>query len=194
VNIGKYMLKVTYGLELIEWVFGTDRLCNLIERADLIITAGNGGEGCNASHMAGELMKGIGKLSICLTDSTHVLTAYSNDCSYEDALAEYYERIATGPIAKDAKILLMVYSGSGGSENIVRLIRRALELGGMLTIVAVTGYRNCAIDALCREVPSAISINFSIDPSYPYAMQVSEDLHMVLNHILFRMVMEDITG
>ena len=72
-----------------------------------VFMLGNGGSSANASHIVNDLVKSAVRPDrprfrvFCLTDNTPVLTAYSNDESYDVALAKQLEALAS-PISASA--------------------------------------------------------------------------------------------
>lgn len=90
----------------------------------IILTAGNGGSATTADHFAADLSLsrkrgGVTLSSICLNSHLGLNTALSNDFSYDDALSlqlENYINVAA---------LLIVFSASGNSKNILKLLQIA---------------------------------------------------------------------
>ena len=132
---------------------------------------GNGGSAANAMHMANDFLYGIGNGETngmkveALTANSSVLTCLANDEGYEDIFSI---QLKTKASAGD---LLLVLSGSGDSENIVR----ALQVGkniGMVTyaIVGLSGGR-CVGE-------SQNVIHFSNAD-----MQLAEDLQLIVGHM-----------
>ena len=142
------------------------------QRGGVVYTAGNGGSAATASHMANDLIKGCrvdgrsGVRAHCLCDSTAVLTCLANDFSYEDALA-----VAFGTLAKKGD-MLVVFSGSGNSENIVRCVSAAKDMD--IETVAFTGRDGGKLKDICD-----VSI---IAPSH--VMEIIEDIHMMQEHAM----------
>ncbi|MDD4772621.1 MAG: SIS domain-containing protein [Eubacteriales bacterium] len=142
------------------------------QRGGVVYTAGNGGSAATASHMANDLIKGCrvggrsGVRAHCLCDSTAVLTCLANDFSYEDALA-----IAFGTLAKKGD-MLVVFSGSGNSENIVRCVSAAGDMD--IETVAFTGRDGGRLKDMCD-----VSV---IAPSH--VMEIIEDIHMMQEHAM----------
>jgi glycosyltransferase involved in cell wall biosynthesis/phosphoheptose isomerase len=102
-----------------------------------VLVAGNGGSMAEAQHLAAEFVgrfrvadrPGLG--AIALGSEPAALTAWSNDASYEDALAREVEAFGRrGDV-------LVGLSTSGRSPNLVRAFSRARVLG--LSTVAVLG-------------------------------------------------------
>lgn len=106
---------------------------------EIIVTAGNGGSATLASHIAQAIAKpsyeaGGGRAVVCLTDHTPTLTAHANDGGWASALVE-----SARPYIESTECVLVLFSSSGSSENVVRLARLAAEWGRK--IVAFTGFK-----------------------------------------------------
>ena len=137
-----------------------------------VFTAGNGGSAATAGHMINDLMKGgrvegrEGFKAVCLNDSNAVVTCLANDFSYE----EVYE-IELRTIARRGDILI-VFSGSGNSPNIIRACRTAKEKG--MTVIGFGGRDGGKMKDICDIC--------LIAPTY--SMEQIEDLHMFYVHSL----------
>jgi D-sedoheptulose 7-phosphate isomerase len=116
---------------------------------------GNGGSAADAQHLAAEL---VGRFlrpraplsAIALTTDTSTLTGIGNDFSFEDVFAR---QVAAHAQAGD---VVIAFSTSGGSENVVRGLAAAREAGA--TAVLFTGRdggRARAEADLVVAVPSA---------------------------------------
>lgn len=150
-----------------------DLLLGALERGAQVFIMGNGGSHATASHFVADFNKGLsyGKARrfrfICLGDNTATLTAYANDVSYEDVFVEQLRNfVAPGD-------LVIGISGSGNSRNVIKAIEYANESGAVT--LGLTGYDG---GALKRTAQHGVHI--------PIAdMQVTEDLHMVLDHMAY---------
>ena len=170
--ISRYIDVLNNGLGVLT-TLDMDSILQMVGCSSMVVTAGNGGSSATASHMANDMTKMARIPTICLTDSVPLLTAYSNDYSYRDALARYYNDI---PLPRDTT--LIVYSGSGESENIVTLVWAALTSGhGVLAVTGYSGNTLASMDvtSMCFEVGD---------------IQVAEDLALVFSHILVRLLGE----
>lgn len=134
--------------------------------------AGNGGSMSTASHAANDFTKtldetGLNNIrAICLNDLVATHSAWSNDASYESAL----RNLAAG-IVQEGDIV-MVFTGSGNSKNVIELIEYAKSR--RVKTIAFTGFDGGAI---------ASKVDFHLN--VPVAdMQVTEDLHLSLVHLL----------
>lgn len=136
-----------------------------------IYLCGNGGSAGNAIHLANDFLYGVGIKNgmgmrvEALSANSAVLTCLANDIGYERIYAEQL-RVKANP-----GDVLIVFSGSGNSPNVVT----ALEMGnsiGMKTF-AVLGYSG----GKCKEIAHH-PIHFDIDD-----MQIAEDLQLVVGHM-----------
>lgn len=117
------------------------RLIELLEEARReerqIFTCGNGGSAATASHFANDLGKGAsyGRKErfrvIALTDNLAWLTALANDTDYSQIFVEQLKNFAR------PGDLLVAFSGSGNSENIIEAISWAND--HELLTVGLTG-------------------------------------------------------
>ena len=159
-----------------------DRAISLIKDAwngkRKIIVCGNGGSALTASHYINDWNK-ITYLSTgkpfrghCLSDNMGLMTAYSNDISYEDVYSEQLKNLM------DPGDLVIAVSGSGNSENVVRAIKYANESGGVT--LAICGYDGGKVKQLAQHSLWVQSFD----------MQICEDVHFVFGH----MVMKSLCG
>ena len=148
------------------------------EEGKTIFIMGNGGSASTASHYVCDFNKGIslGKDKmfkfICLNDNIPTMMAYANDLSYAD--------VFVGPLKnfmQEGDIVIGI-SGSGNSENVVRAIKYANENGGVS--VGITGYNGGKVKQM-----SKYNVHVPIDD-----MQITEDLHMVLDHCMMKILCE----
>ena len=137
----------------------------------IVYSAGNGGSAANAMHLTCDLVKS-GVRSVCLSGSTPLLTAMVNDEG-----AEYAFSGALKQLGKRAD-MLVAFSGSGTSPNIVECIEAAIQLG--VTPVLITGQMaphgglTCA-GIMVVEVPSD-------------DMQIIEDCHSAIIHVIKKLI------
>ena len=152
------------------------QVMNVLENARLkgkrIFICGNGGSASTASHLECDFNKGISydqdiKYDIeCLSDNVAMMMAIANDIGYEDIfLVPLKNKLKPGDI-------VIGLSGSGNSENVVRAFEYAGELGA--DTIAFTGYDGGKLKKLAKY-----NVHVSIDN-----MQIVEDLHLVLNHMM----------
>jgi D-sedoheptulose 7-phosphate isomerase len=101
-----------------------------------VLTCGNGGSAADAQHLAAELVCRVrhdrGALpAIALTTDTSALTAIANDYGYDRVFSRQVEALAR------PGDLLMAFSTSGNSKNVIEAARQAQATG--CSVVALTG-------------------------------------------------------
>ena len=145
-----------------------------------VFTLGNGASAALASHMACDLGKGtatdlgrghrvaaLPRLRIMsLNDNAALLTAYSNDISYDDVFTEQLKNLL-----QPGDVVVGI-SGSGGSTNVLRAMAYARGQGAHT--VGLTGLQPSAVQLkelcdLCIQVPL-------------HQIEQIEDLHVVVHH------------
>lgn len=105
-----------------------EEIISCFKRNGKVVIFGNGGSAADAQHIAAELM-GKFKLNRCalpaiaLTTNTSIITALSNDYSYDIIFAKQLEGLARkGDIA-------IGISTSGKAKNVILGIKKAKEMG-----------------------------------------------------------------
>ncbi len=131
-----------------------ETLMDALARGGKVLVFGNGGSAADSQHIAAELVSRFrrerGALpAIALTTDTSILTAIANDYHFEDVFARQVEALG-----RPGDVVLAI-STSGNSQNVLKAVRRAAELG--LKTIGFTGddggkLRQCA--DLCFRVPS----------------------------------------
>lgn len=151
-------------------------LCDAYERENQIFVFGNGGSGSTASHFACDINKGVCSGSrkrfkvICLNDNTPTMLAYANDNSYDDIFVEQLKNLLR------TDDLVIAFSGSGNSENVVKAIRYANENGARsLAFAGFDGGRVTKVAGTSILIPAN-------------DMQKVEDLHLVLVHMIMQVL------
>ena len=148
------------------------KLIETKQNGGTVFTSGNGGSSATASHMVNDLTKGCrvhgrnGFKSICLSDSSTLVTCLANDFSYEDAY-----KIILKTLGKKGDVLV-VYSGSGNSPNVVSAAKYAQEAG--ICVIGFLGRDGGKMKELCDL--------YIIVPTD--SMEKLEDAHMAYEHAL----------
>ncbi|HTV48215.1 MAG TPA: SIS domain-containing protein [Phycisphaerae bacterium] len=141
-----------------------------------LLTAGNGGSAAEALHLAEEL---VGRYSrpdrralpaICLAADATTITCIANDWDFSSVFFRQVEALA----APDD--ILVVFSTSGNSENLIRACIAMRRLGGKtIGILGRGGGRNLAQCDFSVVVPS------SRTAAIQEAQQVV--VHLILEHV-----------
>ena len=131
---------------------------------------GNGGSAGTPSHSAGDWSKELALRTISHTDNSPSLTAWANDTEFQNVfVGQLSTFIREGDI-------VVGFSGSGNSENVLRGIEFAKQRG--CSTVAVTGdYRGMGGGKLADIGDVSIVV-----PSN--SMERIEDVQLVINHIV----------
>ena len=139
-----------------------------------VFFCGNGGSAGNAVHLANDFLYGIAKShgkglnAVALPANTAVITCLANDLGYEHI---YSEQLAVQAQPGD---VLIAFSGSGNSPNIVAAIECAQRMG--VKTYAIVGYSGGRCKALAD-----VALHFPIDD-----MQISEDMQLIVGHMLMQ--------
>lgn len=143
-----------------------------------IFIIGNGGSASTASHVANDfglsVLKNSSKNSkkhykvISLTDNVSVLSAISNDSSYENI---FLDQLKVHFREGDK---LIVISASGNSPNLLRAVEWFKENNG--TIIGWLGFDGGKLSKMV-DLPIVIK-----SPKGEYAPV--EDCHLIINHII----------
>lgn len=151
------------------------------QSGNTVFVFGNGGSGATASHLQNDLNKGVSEYCaqkfnvICLNDNIPTVLAIANDIGYEEIF-----RFQLQGHVKKGDIVLAI-SGSGNSKNVINAVQYAKMNGAI--IIGMTGFDGGRLMKL-----SDINLHVPINN-----MQVTEDLHLVLNHIIMYILLQEHT-
>jgi D-sedoheptulose 7-phosphate isomerase len=142
-----------------------------IRQGGKILFCGNGGSAADAQHLAAELVGRFGRgrpplAAIALTTDSSVLTCLSNDYGFEEVFSKQVE--AHG---RKGDVLVGI-STSGTSENVLRAIRKARQMG--LLTIALSG----AAGGPLAEAAD-LTLNVPSDNS-----QRIQEAHIAVGHII----------
>ncbi|MBR0848980.1 SIS domain-containing protein [Bradyrhizobium diazoefficiens] len=139
-----------------------------------VFFCGNGGSGGNANHLANDFLYALSKtpgsgLRVhSLSSNPSVITCLANDEGYDQVFS-----LQLAVLARKGDVLI-TFSGSGNSPNILRALEQAKKVG--MTSYAVLGFSGGKAKALA-DVP----IHFAVDD-----MQIAEDAQMVIGHMIMQ--------
>lgn len=152
------------------------------ENGNTVFVFGNGGSSATASHYQNDFNKGVSEHTekkfkfLCLNDNISTVMAVANDIGFE----EIFRFQLMGHI-KPGDICLAI-SGSGNSKNIINAVEYAKRQGNK--IIGLTGYNGGKLMEL-----SDVSLHVPIN-----SMQITEDIHMVLDHLMMSVFYKDLCG
>jgi len=178
-NIITYFDRLKSTIDLIP-VEDLNNMMNLLLNARnedrLILIMGNGGSAATASHFVGDFNKGLSYNKtkrfkfICLNDNVPTMMAYSNDISYDDIFVETMKNFLN-----DSDLVIGI-SGSGNSRNVLKAFEYANKQNAIT--IALTGYDGGELKKIAKH-----NVHIPIND-----MQISEDLHMVLDHCMMKIL------
>lgn len=149
-----------------------DQIIHTANSKGRIYVCGNGGSASTASHFAVDMMKGVNASRknfidvTCLNDNIPILTAYSNDVSFDVVFSDQLtDRV------KD-KDMLIVISGSGNSTNIINAVKTAISAES--NIFGLLGFDGGKVGRLIMNKVIVNSNN----------MQIIEDIHLIIVHMV----------
>ena len=165
-----------------------EKIVKIIHQAYLkrkhIFIMGNGGSATTASHFACDLGKGtlsprdnqkIKRFKVTsLTDNVAMMTAWSNDFSYDHVFSEQLKNLIS---RGDVVIGLSV---SGNSPNVLNAIELAKR--HKATTIGLTGFDGGKL-AQISDLAIVVKIN---------KYDVAEDVHLILTHMITRYFLEKI--
>lgn len=147
-------------------------LANCADKGRQVFLCGNGGSGGNAVHLANDFLyawskrAGQGIRVHALPANPAILTCLGNDEGYDEVFS-----VQLSVQAKKDDVLIC-FSGSGNSPNILRALEEAKRLG--MKSYAVLGFSGGKAKALA-DVP----IHFETDD-----MQHCEDAQLIIGHMI----------
>lgn len=149
-----------------------DTLLNASYAGRTVFICGNGGSAATATHFACDLAKrptvpGQPRFRVvALTDNISLMTAISNDISYE---AVFSEQLL--PLVREGDVVIGI-SGSGNSQNVLNAIEVARNAGAIT--VGFCGYDGGKLKGRV-DYPVHVPCN---------VMAMVEDVHLMLEHAI----------
>lgn len=150
-------------------------MAETLKQGGKIISCGNGGSLCDATHFAEEL---TGRYrhnrhplpAIAINDAAY-MTCVGNDFSFEDIYGRYVEGVGK------AGDTLLAISTSGNSENILRAVKAAHEKG--MKVVALTSEGENKLSGVADIAVCA--------PRSAFSDRIQE-IHIKVIHILIQLI------
>jgi D-sedoheptulose 7-phosphate isomerase len=166
-------------VEMLESII--DALVTAFKNKKTLYVVGNGGSAATASHIQADFQFFVRYFTdfrprvIALTDNVPLITAISNDISYDEIFVEQMKGVF------NEGDLLLAISASGNSPNVVKACEYAKELGGKT--IAFCGFSGGRL----KEVSDMPLYTPNKDKDYGPI----EDLHMILDHVLVNYLSKD---
>ena len=138
-----------------------------------LFICGNGGSAANAMHVANDFLftKLSNKKMInveALTSNNAIITCIANDVGYKYIFSKQLENKGS------TNDMLLIFSGSGNSENLIEAIKVAKRK--KMKIFAILGFDG----GLCKRLlKNYVHININ-------DMHISEDFQLIIGHIILK--------
>lgn len=144
-----------------------------------LLICGNGGSAADSQHMAAELAFRMGRErvalpAIALTTDTSLLTAISNDSSFDRVFARQIEALGR------AGDVLLLITTSGNSSNIVAAAQEARRVG--IAIIGLLGGDGGRVAAL---VDQALIVPHRVTPRV-------QEVHLVVEHLICQLIEDEL--
>jgi phosphoheptose isomerase len=161
----------------------SDAVLRAFNNGGKLLTCGNGGSAAEAAHLAEEFTGRFYRErkslpGICLSIDGTLLTCIGNDYGFDDIFSRQVQSLG---MPND---ILIVFSSSGNSENIVRALESAKERG------VITGAFLGKTGGKCKGLAEHEIIVQSVNPS---AMRIQE-CHQLMIHALCEHVEVSLLG
>ena len=170
---------------------GTDSLNKLVDSIfksasnpnSIVFTIGNGGSASTAEHFSADLAQmekrtGVAVRSFCLNSQIALSSAFANDYEYSTALAAQLTSF------KDSSYILVAFSASGNSKNVLNALNFSLSVGK--EVHCFTGFSG-------GEVLGMEKANVIHFPDSEKNYGIAENLHLTATHYVVDRLIEKFT-
>ncbi|MGX5174704.1 phosphoheptose isomerase [Aliikangiella sp. IMCC44653] len=159
-------------------------MVNTLLNGGKILTCGNGGSAGDAQHFSSEMLNRFERErpplpAIALTTDTATLTAISNDYSFNEVFSKQVKALG------QAGDILLVFSTSGNSQNVIEAMRAALAKD--MLIISCTGKDGGEMAGLMGPTDVEIRV-----PSNSTAR--IQEVHLVVIHSLCDLIDSTLFG
>jgi len=159
----------------------SQKIIATLRSGNKVLLAGNGGSASDAQHIAAEFV-GRFKLNrpplpaLALTTDTSILTAVGNDFGFDRVFSRQVSALGA------AGDILLVFSTSGNSQNLVEAVHAAKEVQ-----VTSLGFLGKTGGALVDIVDDCIVVSCENTP-------IVQEIHITMGHILCDIVEREFFG
>ncbi len=154
-------------------------IANAMRNGGKLLVFGNGGSAADAQHIAAELAFRMGRErralpALALTTDTSLLTAVSNDRSFDLVFARQLQALGRkGDVA-------LGISTSGNSSNVIEAFKEAKEIG--ITTVALLGNDGGKAASL---------VDVALIVPHPETPRIQE-VHITIGHIICQLIEDEL--
>ncbi len=168
--------------ELIE--FASQKIVESLINDKKILACGNGGSAGDAQHFSSEMLNRFERErpalpAIALTTDTLTLTSIANDYHFDEVYAKQIRALG------QQGDILLVYTTSGNSTNIVSAIKAAHDKD--INVIALTGKDGGSVASILKESDIEIRV-----PSESTAR--IQEVHLLITHCLCDLIDQQLFG
>jgi D-sedoheptulose 7-phosphate isomerase len=165
-------------------VSAAEMMTNHLLKEKKILSCGNGGSAADAQHFSSKMLNRYemdrpGLPAIALTTDSSTLTSIANDYQYADIFSKQIRALG------QQGDILLVFSTSGESNNIIHAIDAAHERG--MQIIALTGREGGQITDLMQDEDIEIRV-----PSWSNAR--IQEIHIIIIHSICDLIDQYLLG
>ena len=138
----------------------------------IVFTIGNGGSASTAEHFSADLAQmekrtGYSVRSFCLNSQIALSSAFANDYEYSSVLTTQLSPF------KDNNYILVAFSASGNSKNVLNAVNFALTAGKEV---------HCFVGFTGGEILNIEKVNVIYFPDSEKNYGIAENLHLTATH------------
>ncbi len=164
--------------------YASQKIVETLVNDKKILTCGNGGSAGDAQHFSSEMLNRFERErpslpAIALNTDTSTLTSIANDYHYREVFAKQLSALG------QSGDLLLVYTTSGNSENIIQAVHMAHEK--QVAVIALTGKDGGHLAPLLGEFDIEIRV-----PSDTTAR--IQEVHLLITHCLCDLIDHQLFG
>ena len=165
-------------------VFASQKIVESLVDDKKILSCGNGGSAGDAQHFSSEMLNRFERErpalpAIALTTDTSTITSIANDYHFDEVFAKQIRALG------QAGDILLVYSTSGNSGNIVSAVKTAHDKE--MFVIALTGKDGGALASILNE--SDIEIRVPSDSTARI-----QEVHLLITHCLCDLIDQQLFG